>query len=139
MKKDELVSAIAESTDLSKADADRALKAAVDAITGAVASGDKVQIPGLGTFEPRERSGSTEADLPANGSVTRGDPLAAALQLERQASQGSSYPACSSEPAPRHPQRSTMSSSDVLLKPCQWPAGVKITSPASDGASPSSV
>ena len=56
MKKDELVSAIAESTDLSKADADRALKAAVDAITGAVASGDKVQIPGLGTFEPRERS-----------------------------------------------------------------------------------
>jgi DNA-binding protein HU-beta len=56
MKKDELVSAIAESTDLSKADADRALKAVVDAITGAVASGDKVQIPGLGTFEPRERS-----------------------------------------------------------------------------------
>jgi DNA-binding protein HU-beta len=56
MKKDELVSAIAESTDLSKADADRALKAVVDAITGAVASGDKVQIPGHGTFEPRERS-----------------------------------------------------------------------------------
>ncbi len=56
MKKDELVSAIAESTDLSKADADRALKAVIDAITGAVASGDKVQIPGLGTFEPRERS-----------------------------------------------------------------------------------
>jgi DNA-binding protein HU-beta len=56
MKKDELVSAIAESTDLSKADADRALKAVVDAITGAVASGDKVQIPGLGTFEPRERN-----------------------------------------------------------------------------------
>jgi DNA-binding protein HU-beta len=56
MKKDELVSAIAESTDISKADADRALKAVVDAITGAVASGDKVQIPGLGTFEPRERS-----------------------------------------------------------------------------------
>jgi DNA-binding protein HU-beta len=56
MKKDELVSAVAESTDLSKADADRALKAVVDAITGAVASGDKVQIPGLGTFEPRERS-----------------------------------------------------------------------------------
>ncbi len=56
MKKDELVSAVAESTDLSKADADRALKAVVDAITAAVASGDKVQIPGLGTFEPRERS-----------------------------------------------------------------------------------
>ena len=56
MKKDELVSAIAESTDLSKADADRALKAVVDTITSSVASGDKIQIPGLGTFEPRERS-----------------------------------------------------------------------------------
>lgn len=56
MKKDELVQAIAESADIDKAAADRALKAVVDAITGAVASGDRIQVPGLGTFEPRERS-----------------------------------------------------------------------------------
>ncbi len=56
MKKDEFVQAIADSADLSKADADRALKAVVDTITSGVASGQKIQIPGLGTFEPRERS-----------------------------------------------------------------------------------
>jgi len=56
VKKDELVQSVAETTGLSKADADRALSAIVDTITSNVASGDKIQIPGLGTFEPRERS-----------------------------------------------------------------------------------
>lgn len=56
MKKDEFVQAIAESADISKAEADRALKAVVDTITSGVASGQKIQIPGLGTFEARERS-----------------------------------------------------------------------------------
>ena len=56
MKKDELVQAIAESADISKPDAERALKAVVDTVTSSVASGQKIQIPGLGTFEARERS-----------------------------------------------------------------------------------
>lgn len=56
MKKDELVQAIAESADISKSDAERALKAVVDTVTSSVASGQKIQIPGLGTFEARERS-----------------------------------------------------------------------------------
>jgi DNA-binding protein HU-beta len=56
MKKDELVQAIAESADLGKSEANRALDAVVQTITSVVASGDKIQIPGLGTFEPRERS-----------------------------------------------------------------------------------
>jgi DNA-binding protein HU-beta len=56
VKKDELVQSIADTTGLSKADADRALTAIVDTITSNVSSGEKIQIPGLGTFEPRERS-----------------------------------------------------------------------------------
>ena len=56
MKKDELVQAIADASDLSRSDADRALKAVVDTITSGVASGQKIQIPGLGTFDARERS-----------------------------------------------------------------------------------
>lgn len=59
MKKDELLDAIASDSGLSKADADRAVAGLVDAVTKAVAKGDKVQIPGLGTFEPRERSART--------------------------------------------------------------------------------
>ncbi|NYD43680.1 HU family DNA-binding protein [Nocardioides panaciterrulae] len=68
MKKDEFVQAIAESADLSKADADRALKAVVDTITAGVAGGDKIQIPGLGTFEPRERS-AREGRNPQTGAT----------------------------------------------------------------------
>ncbi len=56
MKKDELVQVIAESADISRAEADRALTAVVDTVTNSVASGEKIQIPGLGTFEPRERN-----------------------------------------------------------------------------------
>ena len=56
MKKDELVQAVAETAGLNKAEADRALSAIVETVTGAVAKGDRVQIPGLGTFEARERA-----------------------------------------------------------------------------------
>jgi len=56
VKKDELVQSIADATGLSKADADRALGAIVETITSNVSSGQRIQIPGLGTFEPRERS-----------------------------------------------------------------------------------
>ena len=66
MKKDDLVTSVAETAGISKADADRALGAIVDAITKTVASGDKVQIPGLGTFEPRDRS-AREGRNPQSG------------------------------------------------------------------------
>lgn len=56
MKKDELVQAVAEAAGLNKAEADRAIQGLVDTLTGAVASGQRVQVPGLGTFEARERN-----------------------------------------------------------------------------------
>jgi len=56
MKKDDLVQAVADAAGINKAEADRALQAVVDSITNTVASGDRIQIPGLGTFEPRARS-----------------------------------------------------------------------------------
>ena len=68
MKKDELVQAIAESADVSKADADRVLKALVDTVTSGVASGAKIQIPGLGTFDARERN-AREGRNPQTGAT----------------------------------------------------------------------
>lgn len=56
MKKDEIVEAVAEAADISKAEAERALGAIVSTVTAQVAAGNKIQLPGLGTFEPRERS-----------------------------------------------------------------------------------
>ncbi len=56
MNKAELVCAIAESTELSKKDAEKALAAAISTITDTLAKGDKVQLVGFGTFETRQRA-----------------------------------------------------------------------------------
>jgi DNA-binding protein HU-beta len=56
MNKTELVSAVAESAELSKKDATKAVDAVFDAIQDALKSGDKVQLIGFGNFEVRERS-----------------------------------------------------------------------------------
>lgn len=56
MNKTELRDAVAEATDLSAAQADKVLNAVLDTITSALSSGDKVTLPGFGTFETRERS-----------------------------------------------------------------------------------
>ncbi len=59
MNKQELISAIAESANLSKKDADAALAAFVGAVEGALKKGEKVQLVGFGSFEVRERAART--------------------------------------------------------------------------------
>ena len=59
MNKTELVAAIAEKTDLSKADSERALKAFIETVEGALKKGDKVQLVGFGTFEVKKQAART--------------------------------------------------------------------------------
>ena len=59
MKKNELVEKVAEGASLTKADAERAINALVDAVSGALVEGDKVALKGLGPFEVRERKART--------------------------------------------------------------------------------
>ena len=56
MKKDELMQTVADASGIKKAEAERAIQAFVDTITSTVASGERIQVPGLGTFEPRTRN-----------------------------------------------------------------------------------
>ena len=56
MNKSDLVSAIADHSGLSKADAARALDATTRAITGALAKGNSVAITGFGSFLVRARA-----------------------------------------------------------------------------------
>ena len=56
MNKTELVDAVASRAGLSKADADRAVNAFVDAVEGALVRGEKVTVTGFGTFEVRDRA-----------------------------------------------------------------------------------
>ncbi len=55
MNKAELVNAVAEKAGLSKKDSEKAVNSAFDAITEALAAGDKVQLVGFGSFEVKER------------------------------------------------------------------------------------
>ena len=56
MNKAELVAAIADESELSKAKAEHALNAALDAIKKAVTKGDDVQLIGFGTFKSGKRA-----------------------------------------------------------------------------------
>lgn len=56
MNKTELIAAVAEKADLSKKDAEAAITAAVEAITGALIEGEKVQLVGFGSFEVKNRA-----------------------------------------------------------------------------------
>ncbi|MCI7804649.1 MAG: HU family DNA-binding protein [Oscillospiraceae bacterium] len=55
MTKAELINQIAEKSELTKKDAEKAFSAVVSTITEALVNGDKVQIVGFGTFEVRDR------------------------------------------------------------------------------------
>lgn len=59
MNKSELIDAVAEAADLSKASAGRALDAVVDAITESLQEGDSVALVGFGTFQVKERAART--------------------------------------------------------------------------------
>ena len=56
MNKTELIAKVAETTELTKKDATKAVDAVLDAIADALKEGDKVQLIGFGNFEVRERA-----------------------------------------------------------------------------------
>ena len=66
MNKNELIDAIAEEADLSKASAGRALDAAINAITGALTKQDTVSLVGFGTFSGKHRA-AREGRNPRSG------------------------------------------------------------------------
>ena len=56
MNKAELITSMAEKSQLTKKDAEAALKAFIDSVQQALENGEKVQLVGFGTFETRERA-----------------------------------------------------------------------------------
>ena len=59
MNKQELIKDIAERGEFTKADADAALKAVQGAIAAALTRGDKITLPGFGTFKVVETAART--------------------------------------------------------------------------------
>ena len=77
MNKSELVAAVAAEAGLTKAQAQKAVEATVNAVAGALKNGEKVQLVGFGTFKTKKlaaRSGRNPAT---------GDKIKIALDASR--------------------------------------------------------
>ncbi|MDH3948902.1 MAG: HU family DNA-binding protein [Gammaproteobacteria bacterium] len=59
MNKTELIDAVAEGADISKAAATRALDTVLDSISKSLANGDQVTLVGFGTFSVKDRAART--------------------------------------------------------------------------------
>ena len=59
MNKTELIDAVADEAEVSKAEAGRAVDAVISSITKALKKGDSVTLVGFGTFQVRERAERT--------------------------------------------------------------------------------
>ena len=70
MNKTELIAAIADAAELTKKDAEKALKAFTDVVAEELKKGEKVQIVGFGTFEVSERA-EREGRNPQSGEVMK--------------------------------------------------------------------
>ena len=66
MNKTELIAAVAEKAEISKKDAEKAIKAFTDAVAEELVKGGKVQLVGFGTFEVAERA-AREGRNPKSG------------------------------------------------------------------------
>ena len=66
MNKTELIASVAQKTELTKKDAEKAVKAVFDTVAEELAAGGKVQVIGFGTFEVRERA-AREGRNPQSG------------------------------------------------------------------------
>ncbi len=83
MNKTQLIQKIAENGNMTKKDAEAALKAVVDAISDAVASGEKVQISGFGNFDVKAR----EARMGRNPKTGESVEIAASKRIVFSAAQ----------------------------------------------------
>ena len=68
MNKTEFIAAIAEKAELSKKDAEKALKAFTDVVEEELKKGEKIQLVGFGTFEVSERA-AREGRNPQTGAT----------------------------------------------------------------------
>ena len=71
MNKTELIAAVAEKSGLSKKDSEKAVSSVIDTIIGTVASGEKIQVAGFGTFEQRQRNARTGCDPRTGKTIER--------------------------------------------------------------------
>ncbi|HTS91381.1 MAG TPA: HU family DNA-binding protein [Stellaceae bacterium] len=84
MNKNELVDSVATATELTKADAAKAVDAVLDSITRSLKKGQEVRLVGFGTFLVKKRAASKGRD-PRTGAEIK---IAASIQPKFKAGKG---------------------------------------------------
>lgn len=84
MNKNDLVAAVADASELTKADAAKAVDAVFDTITGSLKGGDDVRLVGFGTFSVVNRKATTGRN-PRTGETIQ---IAASKQPKFKAGKG---------------------------------------------------
>ena len=84
MNKNDLVSAVADSADITRADAAKAVDAVFDTITATLKSGDEVRLVGFGTFATAQRAATTGRNPRTGESID----IAASVQPKFKAGKG---------------------------------------------------
>jgi DNA-binding protein HU-beta len=87
VNKSELIEAIATATALTKADSERALNALIETVQDTVKGGDKVMIPGFGSFSVSDRKARTGRN------PQTGEPVKIAASKAPKFSAGSGFKA----------------------------------------------
>ncbi len=70
MNKGELIDSVAQQSGLTKTDSAKAVDAVLDAITGSLMKGEKVSLPGFGTFSTSKRA-ARDGRNPATGATIK--------------------------------------------------------------------
>jgi len=115
MNRGQLIDAVAAATDLPRAQVAATLAATLAQVRGAVASGEKLQLPGFGTFEPRER-GPRTARNPSNGAplqlaATRAVGFKVGAPFKQEVADSLTTKAAKKAPKKKAPAKTTTSKS----------------------------
>ena len=70
MNKNELIAALAEKTQFSRKDSEKALNALIDTVSESLSKGEKIQLIGFGTFDVKKRP-ARSARNPRTGAVIK--------------------------------------------------------------------
>ena len=84
LNKNDLVSAVAESADITRADAAKAVDAVFDTITSALKGGEDIRLVGFGTFATSQRAATTGRNPRTGESID----IAASVQPKFKAGKG---------------------------------------------------
>ena len=84
MNKTELIAAVAQEAEMTKKDAEKAVKAVLDVVSNALVKGDKVQLIGFGTFEVRQRKAREGHTPSAQAEIKIPESTPPALRVSKQ-------------------------------------------------------